>query len=232
MFRMRILLASLASLCLLLVLPAYGSIIVVSGEVTEIPAPASIQPGQLLSDSAIYLFNEQVDLTLPSSVTVGISQPGSYTVGGSTPLTPGTLAAGVTVNSYLLRAAPESNPADANNRQFEGEITFGDGEKIIGIMLGADNIGATDIIFGAPGTSYPPGSLANGGLEPGDFIWVSGNDETVYVSFHVDADTSGMDMIRILTSTVPEPADFLLMGSGLAVLGLLKRQSLRRLFHR
>src|SRR5579862_4023303 len=57
-FPMRIL---LASLLLVLVIPAYGSIIIGAG-VTDISAPPSIQPGQLLSDSTMYVFSEQTDL--------------------------------------------------------------------------------------------------------------------------------------------------------------------------
>lgn len=225
-FRMRIL---FASLLLILIVPAYASVIVGAG-VTEISPPPSVMPGQLLSDSTIYLFNEQVDLTLASAVSVGISEPGTYIVGTST-FSPITIAAGVTVNSYLLRASAATNPPGQGYRDFTGTVSFSNGEKIIGIIIGYANLAATDAMLGAPGTSYPPSSYTAGGLENNDEVILSANDESVFVNFHVNADTEGMDMIRILTAT-PEPADFLLMGSGLAVIGFLKRKTLRRAFQR
>ena len=218
---MRILLVSL--FLVLLLVPAYGSVIVGAG-VTEIAPPPSILPGQLLSDSTIYLFTEQTDLTLASAVSVGITEPGEYIVGTST-FTPGTINAGVTVNSYLLRASPVTNQDSDDYRDFTGSISFDNGERIIGIILGYANIAGTDGLFGAPGTMYPPSTDTGAGLENNDEVILSANDESVFVNFHVNASDGGMDMIRILTAT-PEPADFLLMGSGLAVVAFLKRRSL------
>jgi hypothetical protein len=224
----------LASLCLFLIIPAYASVIVGAG-VTQIAPPPSIMPGQLLSDSTIYLFNEQVDLTLASAVSVGISEPGVYIVGTST-FTPATIAAGVTVNSYLLRAAPATNPTGQDYRDFTGTISFSNGEKILGIIIGIDNIAGTAGTLGSPTTLYPPSSCTACGLENTDEVILSANGESVFVNFHVNAATEGMDMIRIITSgptTTPEPADYLLMGSGLAVVAFLKRRTLaRRVFQR
>jgi hypothetical protein len=220
----------LVSLFLVLLVPAYGSVIVGAG-VTDIAAPPSVLPGQLLSDSTIYLFSEQVDLTLTSAVSVGISEPGTYIVGTST-FVPGTINAGVTVNSYLLRASPVTNQDSDNYRDFTGQISFSNGQPILGIIFYYTNLAATDPTLGAPGTLYPTTNNTGTGLENGDEVILSANDESVFVNFHVNASDEGMDMIRILTAT-PEPADFLLMGSGLALVGFLKRRSLfPRLFQR
>jgi hypothetical protein len=219
-FPMRIL---LASPFLFLFVPAYASVIVGAG-VTDIAAPASVMPGQLLSDSTIYVFNEQVDLTLTTAIGVGISEPGTYITGIST-FTPATIAAGVTVNSYLLRAAPATDEPGLDYRDYTGTISFSSGERILGIIIGNDNLAYTDSQLGAPGTLYPPASYELGGLKDDCEVIISPNDESVYVNFHSSAAAGGMDMIRILTVS-PEPADFLLMGSGLAVVAFLKRRTL------
>jgi hypothetical protein len=174
--------------------------------------------GQLLSNSTIYGFSEQQGVLLTSPLNVGITSPGAWMCCSGLPT--GTIDAGVTVNSYLLRAAPETNGL-GGYRDFQGEITFSPGEKIVGIIIGYKNIASTDVLFGAPGTLYPPASYRLGGLEPRDTVILGGNMETVYVNFHVVE--GGMDMIRILTET-PEPADFVLIGSGLIALALCRRR--------
>ncbi len=213
----------LATLLLLAVIPAYGSIIVVSGVTVLSTPPPSVAAGQLMSDTTIYGFSEQTNVTLTSSVNAGITTPGAWVC--CTSLSPGVIPAGTVVNSYLLRAAPETNADGFTGRDFQGQISFSPGEHIVGIIIGYTNIANTDGMLGAPGTMYPPGTYQNGGLEPGtsgDEIFLSGNYSSVYLNLHVAA--GNMDMVRILTTTTPEPAEFILLGSGLAVLAFCKRK--------
>jgi hypothetical protein len=211
---MRIL--SLAPL-LIAVSPAYASMIVISG-VTELsPPPASLLPGALVSDTTLYGFAEQQGVVLGSSLNVGISLPGTWIC--CSPLSPGTIPSGTTVNSYLLYDSPETDESPYNFRQFLGQIGFSPGEKIVGIVIGYLNLADTDALLGAPGTAYPPASYKLGGLENNDEVILSANMQSVYVNFYTEV--GGDDMIRILTET-PEPADFALLGSGLMVLGLYK----------
>jgi|HubBroStandDraft_1064217.scaffolds.fasta_scaffold00079_2 hypothetical protein len=210
----------LITLLLIAAIPAYGSMIVVTG-VTELsPPPSSLLPGALTSDSTIYGFAEQQGVLLTSPLDAGITSPGNFTC--CSPLSPGTIPAGATVNSYLLYASPSSDEPGFDFRQFDGEVSFSPGETIVGIIVGYQNIVGTDTLLGAPGTVYPPSTYKLGGLEPGhDQVILSSNMESVYVNFFVQTD--GEDVIRILTTT-PEPADFLLIGSGLVVLGLFRRR--------
>lgn len=53
----------IATLLLIAVVPAFGSMIVVSGVTQLSPPPASLLPGALVSDTTIYGFSEQVGLT-------------------------------------------------------------------------------------------------------------------------------------------------------------------------
>jgi len=210
----------LVPLLLLAVLPTYGSIIVFSGDVTILSSPpTSLLPGVLTSDSAIYGFAEQQGVLLTSPLDAGITSPGTFIC--CSPLSPGIIPDGTTVNSYLLYDSPVTDQGEGTFREFSGSITFSPGEKIVGIIIGYQNLADTDILLGAPGTTYPPASYKLGGLEPGhDEVILSSNMQSVYVNFYTQV--GGEDMIRILTTT-PEPAGFMLLGSGLIALALGKR---------
>jgi len=216
-----------ATLLVLAALPAYGSLLDISGVNVLPAAPGSLLPGALLSDSTIFGFSEQQGLVLSSALNVGIASPGTYVCCASVP--GGTVAAGLDVNSYMLYASPATDSTGLNYRDFTGTVTFSPGETVVGIIVGYKNIAATDILLGAPGSLYPPVSDQLGGLENGDTVILGANGHSVYVNFHVDANVQGIDMIRILTDDVPEPADLTLLGSGLLALGFYKR---RRFFGR
>jgi len=194
--------------------------IVIAG-VTELSsAPSSVMPPALVSDSTIYGFSEQQGVVLSSALTAGITSPGAWICcSGFT--TGGTIPIGTTVNSYLLYASPVTDEDGEFFRQFVGEITFSPGEKIVGIVIGYKNLAATDGMLGAPGSTYPPAGYNLGGLEPHDEVAVANNMQAVFVKFNVEV--GGDDMIRILTIS-PEPADFVLLGSGLLALALFGRR--------
>jgi hypothetical protein len=121
----------------------------------------------------------------------------------------------------MLYASPATDAAGQDYRDFQGWITFSPGEQILGIIIGYQNIVATDALLGAPGTMYPTLADEWGGLENHDSITLGPNQESVYVNFHVAV--GGADMIRILTD-VPEPANMILIGSGLIALALCTRR--------
>jgi hypothetical protein len=213
-FPVRILLTAFV---LIAVLPAYGSIILSAGAVDVLPSP----PAAILtsvSDANIFGFAEQQGVTLTAPLNAGMSSGGWVCCG-----LPGvTLAAGTTVNSYLLYAAPITDADGLDYRDFQGSITFSPGEKIVAILIGYQAIFATDGMFGAPGTIYPPFSDPKAGLERLDQVIVGPGDQAVYVNFHVTP--GNLDMIRILTTETPEPAGFVLIGSGLIGLALSRRR--------
>ncbi|HUO31515.1 MAG TPA: hypothetical protein VMU80_19990 [Bryobacteraceae bacterium] len=199
------------------VFPAFGSIIYFSPSVTVLPsAPASVSAS--VSDTTVYAFLEQQNVTLTSPVNVGVTMPGTWVCCSGLPT--GTIPIGTTLDSYLMYAAPITNVAGEDGRDFQGSITFGNGEKIVAVILGFSNIIGTNDIFGAPGTAYPPSTCADCGEENDDSVTLSSNMESVYINFRVGA--GNIDMVRVLTAT-PEPAEFALFGSGLVALGLIKR---------
>jgi hypothetical protein len=206
------------TLLLLAVLPAYGSIILFTGEVTVLPAaPTTLSPS-MESNTAILGFAEQQGVLLSAPLSVAITSPGVWICCSGLPN--GTVAEGATVNSYMLYASPSSD-LNGTYTDFTGSITFSPGEKIVGIILEYRQLNATDSLLGAPGTTYPPLSDTTAGLEKGDKVIIGPNAESVYVNLHIVA--GNIDMIRILTTT-PEPADFVLLGSGLIALALFGRR--------
>jgi len=214
---MRILLVTLV---LLATLPAYGSIIFFNG-VSSISPPASIVG--TTSDTTIFEFAEQQGVVLGSNLTVGFTMPGTYACCAGLP--GGTVPAGDDVNSYVLYAAPTTNGTGGVGRDFKGSVTFSPGEHVVGVIAYYKNIFVTDSLFGAPGTTYPGFNVNTAGAE-GDTIILGANLQAVFVDFR--ASVGNIDMIRILTETTgtPEPAEFLLIGSGLVALGFCKRRSL------
>ena len=203
--------------CFFIVIPAYGSIILFSG-VTVISPPPSVQLGQLQSDTTAYVFAEQQDVLLTAPQYAGITMPGTWDC--CTGFVVGAIPAGTTVNSYYLRSAPTDGSGVID---FTGSITFSAGEKILGIIVGYQTLATTDSLFGSPITTYPNPSQSLNGLDTGDVVTLSSNFETVNFDFHTGG--GGMDSIRILTET-PEPAGFILLGSGLLAVSC-KRRSLR-----
>jgi hypothetical protein len=216
---MRTLLGALVSMA---VLPAYGSMIVVSG-ITELsPPPASLLPGALMSDTTIYGFAEQQGVLLTSPLNAGITSPGTWVCCSGLPS--GTIPSGTTVNSYLLFDAPETDESPYDFRQFVGEISFSPGEKIVGIIIGYQNLAYTDAFVGAPGTTYLPASYIYGGLHHDDEVILGANRQSIYLDLFTQA--GNVNMIRILTES-PEPADFVLIGSGLIGLVVCRRLFVR-----
>ena len=223
---MRILLVSLLALT---VFPAYGSIILFSG-VTGVSAPSSVQIGEtdLQSATTAFVFAEEQNVSLTSSLYAGIVTPGTWVC--CTGFNVGPVTAPALIDSYYLLT---SAPTGSGITDFTGSITFSPGERVVGIIVGYQVLASTNSMFGAPGTLYP---VSNGpfftlnGLDPGDSVTLSSNLQTV--SFDFQTGGGGIDSIRILTET-PEPPDYVLFGSGLMVLGLFGRRiKLRRALRR
>lgn len=214
------------TLVLTAILPAYGSIILFTGDIAPNTLPASLLPGAFTSDSNMWAFTERQGVTLATALYAGVTTPGTWVCCTGPDSLAGMIPGGTTVDSYLLYASPATDAPGLSYRDFTGSIQFSPGQKIVGIILEYQNQDYTDILFGAPGTTYPPLSYTMAGLvSKGDTVIVGPGMESVYVNFEVAA--GQIDMIRILTTATatPEPAAFVLLGSGLLALALSKRRS-------
>ncbi len=162
-----------------------------SGAMVTVAAPASTLPGAFDSTTSIFAFNERQGVTLASSLTVQISTPGTYGLGGVAGTTPTSVPAGTVVDSHMIHNDNRTGGATFRS----GTITFP--TDIVGLLINATSLNSSDLL-GAPGTVYPVGNN-NRGIEfqvtSGDIV-VLPDMRTVRVDLNT---TTSVDQIRVLT---------------------------------
>ena len=197
-----------------------------TGMVQTIAAPdANIYPDAVLfgsfeSNTTAFVWQEQ-------TVAVGDLGVSRLVNGGDLYTTPGTLqtlGAG-TYSSYFLHM--ESDVATLGGAQgltYTGSITFS--QEIEALIYNKQENCDTHSIFGSPETNYPTapncGTNQNFDFARADnWIEISEDRKTLTFSQYTPHD---MDQVRILTSAVPIPAAVWLFGSGLGLLGWMRRR--------
>jgi hypothetical protein len=204
-----------ASLLVAVVWQLSGTI--ASAALVPIPAPLSVLPGALESNTNAYLFVEK-QVVLPYAVTVDISVPGLYN--NSNPGSISTIPAGTRVQSYFIHRDPVGN---AYGTVLGAAISP---TKILGIIYSDALLDATDALLGNAGTLYPTG-VANRGMEipyaitPDVIGW---NANYIAIAFQSNA-AAVTDQMRIL-AVVPEPTSAALLALG--GLGLVYLAARRR----
>jgi hypothetical protein len=213
---------------------ASAGIIGLSGSEDLVPVPADLTLDEFTSPLAQFMV-ERVDTTLSQTLDLDITTAGTYSDGGAAnpmpvPFTPGTLEAGLAVDSFLMHynPSPESQPAVVT-----GSITFD--TPILGIITGNDpawwvdpgksQLTLSDPIVGNPTTLYGTvlGREIFDQVGAPDIVTLSADYRTVSFQSSVD----GMfDEFRIITAVaVPEPTTLWLFALGLPGVGLLRRRS-------
>lgn len=187
---------------------ARADIVGFGGAVVLAEPPPSILLGQWESDSEIRGWFER-EVVLPTDLTLGHVNPGF--VNTLSQLVSGTVPAGATVRSYMLREDPVADGPIL----LTGYVTFN--TPIHGVYIGSQ-LGPTDALLGRPGVAYNQNSFR--GLEL----------DATEDSFEISADrlridfTMGVgdwtDDIRIVTA-IPEPSA--LAGLLAGVLALRRR---------
>lgn len=162
------------------------------GAVSLVPAPPSVQNEAWESDTAIRVFAERQGVTLANGLALDIDAPGDYSQFSS--LGVKTAPAGATVNSYMAHVDPVGKPS--SSLSFAGSITFT--APILGLILQANQLTASDPLLGAPATSYPGQSRGVDDTE--DFVHLSADRRTLVV--HLIADIH-VDEIRIVLDAGP-----------------------------
>lgn len=196
-----------------------AAIIMTAGSAHEVAAPDSLLRGAFESNRRTRIFQEQSAMPLLNDVAVNITAPGVYF--GSDTYTPGVVAAGTFVDSYLLHQDVRRAHARIILR---GRVTFD--QDIIGVIAHNDDLAATDPIFGVAGTLYPTGADVWRSMDSPwlpDRIRISADRRTLRYRFHTGA---AMDQIRILTAATPIPSPgsvALLLTAGIVVGGRRRR---------
>jgi hypothetical protein len=183
-----------------------------TGAITIIPAPPSVRDQAIVSDTEISLFAERQGVVLPQALNFNITQP--TTAPGATTLdtTPGTIPAGIRVDSYYVYLQSISGTQEIPV-VLSGSFTFD--RDVLGIAIFNTQLNQSDPILGLPGTLYPTGGerdldvVAGGivGIGPNDSITLSEDRRTVTLNL---GNAGGGDQLRIVTESVPEPSTLVL----------------------
>lgn len=197
--------------------------LLLSGPIISISAPTSDLPGSDPTSSTTgFIWSERTYLKLTSSVSVNMTTTGTADSGNSYNPSPGTIAAGTYVNTYLIHTDPVGTASTLFKNM---SVTFD--SKILGIITLTSGLNNTDASLGNPNTTYPGlhGNSANRGLEsPDSLAWVSNDGLTL--NFTTGAN---IDEIRVLTMGTPEPSTLISCATGALFLGIgwIRRRTAR-----
>jgi len=151
-------------------------------------AIGSVQPGALPSDTEIRLFLEQSDVQLAAPLAVDITEDGTY----RTPLTPGTIPAGMIVTSVAIHANRD-RPAGVS--RLKGSVEFN--AEILGVIVGDARLDASDGVLGLDLVMYPT-AVTERGLELGASL---NSDEIIVEGQRLELDLVVFDVpdqIRVI----------------------------------
>ncbi|MCK6546409.1 hypothetical protein L6R52_11215 [Myxococcota bacterium] len=161
--------------------------LVASTSVDVITPPASVAQGRLESSTLVRLFPERT-VTLASAASVEITAVGEVTSDAT--LSPGTIAAGTTVQTYLIHMDPTGGTT--TGRTITGSVTFVG--TILGIATADGTLAAGDAAVGAPGTTYV--AVFGRGLEWGnDRVRLA--DDRRSLRFTLNVTNAFVDQLRV-----------------------------------
>ena len=175
----------------------WASITSVSGQMTLIAPPPSVEFHELESDTTQFAFNERQCVLLGSDLKVNISTPGTFD--DTTDFTNAVIPAGTMVSSHFVHA----DKIGHTSPPIELEGTIKTDTNVLGIIIRKALLDASDFL-GAIGTVYPTGvnyralNLDN----QNDFVILGGDLRTVTV--HTD-NQAHSDQLRVITECALPP---------------------------
>jgi hypothetical protein len=207
---------------------ARSNVVGTSGDVMIIAPPPSAVRGALEDNKFDKVFAEQSSLVLPSDVAVDVTNTNA--VDERADLSPGLVPAGTVIDSYLLHS---DIVGYGPIRQFKGTVTFD--TEILGVIVQATGLYATDKLLGSSTTKYLPPNVYRGFEGPGfpatadivrDTLQLSADFRTVTFEFRTG---EMLDEARIITrartnsGVVPEPSTACLAANSLLSVGLWRK---------
>jgi hypothetical protein len=195
--------------------------------------PSSLLSGSLERNSYAYGFVEKVGFALTEALPVDLIPTSPYprNFDLTSEANPGTLAAGLIVNSYFVHFDPVGSSNATIQNPGTVRITFEDWHRIVGIQvtrLRQGNSASSQLHM--DGVTYETRASKEYGVELDSGSnnypdWVHVLDaHTIEIRLH--SATDNIDDMRILT-TAPEPATWLLIGSVLACSSVVRRRRVR-----
>lgn len=207
-----------------------GGIIGTTGAVQVISPPSNVTIGKLESNTAVNTFVERQGFSLPTSVAVDITNPGTSPTGSDPSFSPATIGTGTLVNSYYMHFDAVGEPSMPI--ELSGSITFS--EPILGLIVGVkegqavgfvgNTLDLSNPVLGVPGTSYgfEAVDIATAGVGA-DSVTFSADRKTVDFDWFTGPSADNM---RIVTQATPEPGTLSLIGLGALGLMMRRRRSL------
>jgi hypothetical protein len=186
--------AALTSIVALVsLIPAIPADAVISGtlgQIQVISPPAQAGSG-IASNTTMWAWNEQQNVTLASSIKVDITSVGTYTQ-ESQLLTGVSIPAGTVVDSHYI-----SSVAANGSSQLDGTLSFP--SDILGVEVKAPSLSGSDTL-GSPGTTYPGTNQSLPGME----LKPVGNDSVTLTNqrtivIHSERTANGVDEVRVIT---------------------------------
>jgi hypothetical protein len=190
-----VLLLGSTAVFLLQSLPAGGTIVGSTGNVTVLGSPpSSVAPGTLEDNLLTRVFFEK-GVVLTSTLTVDNTSTGNYPPNGALGI---GIPAGTAISSYFFHFDPVA--ASTTRKNSVGTVTFD--RDILGVIFTTSRLNATDLPLGAPGTAYTPAHaerqvelLSTQQTPPVDTFTISADRRTMSFSFFA---SSSQDQMRVI----------------------------------
>ncbi len=205
-----------------------GQIVLTTGNITQIAPPLSVANNALTSTTTISVFRERrvqgatisFDFAPPSGTGPVINVPGPV---------PGILSTTNLIDSHLIHWDRPGSPQPGAS--LTGNILFN--QPILAVIFTDARLDGTDVLLGAPTTSYgtgtqfrgtigaPQGPGTIGASEGLDFIFLASSGaingyDTISVTMDVAA---AFDEVRVITAAIPEPSTVASVVIGLSAIG-------------
>lgn len=209
--------------------PGFASMIVgTTANVLVDSAPSSLLLNTVENNDKVLVFSERQGVILGSDLLVNFTGTGLYEPAITNEAATEIISSGTKLDSYMLNLDSIAN----ETIRWDGSLTFDN--KILGIIGSFDPLVATDSLLGAVGTIYETSSPTFGGrgMEGQDFSGIAVRDSVaISADGHTLAFSLGVntwfDNVRVLVASdpvaVPEPSSWLLLGLGLSLLMVLRR---------